>query len=95
MSSEEVERQCPILAGWSQLEVVVARVASHGKMVESAGKLTRQTCVDNADILIPLINELGGLTAIRSAKLFGICHFSKKKNISLILSLILITSHNS
>lgn len=68
MSSEDLDAQCPIVAAWSRLEVVVAKVASHGKMVDSVGKLTRQTCVDNADILIPLINEFGGLTAIRCVK---------------------------
>lgn len=47
--------------------------ASKGKLTVSRGKLTRLTCVDNRDLLIPLIKEFGTL------KEFS-CLFSKMKS---------------
>lgn len=54
----------PVLAAWTQLDDVIARVAKRGVILETfRGRMTRQTCVDNAEILLPVIQELGNLLA--------------------------------
>ena len=56
--------KCPVLDYWSNLDAIVARVATHGIMVDVVkGKVTRQTCVDHGDIVKPVIEKMGGLTA--------------------------------
>ena len=63
------EGSCPVLKAWSDIDSVVARAAAHSKLTVTAGKLTRQTCIDNADVLVRLINATGGLPA------FGLYQF--------------------
>ena len=63
------EGNCPVLKAWSDMDSVVARAAAHSKLTVTAGKLTRQTCIGNADVLVPLINATGGLPA------FGLYQF--------------------
>ena len=53
--------ECPVLKAWQDVEVLVER-AARCKLALVSGKLGRQHCVDNADLLIPLINEYGTLT---------------------------------
>lgn len=54
----------PVLAAWTKLDDVIARVAKRGVILETfRGRMTRQTCVDNAEILLPVIQELGNLLA--------------------------------
>lgn len=59
---DEPSGSCPVLTAWTKLDAVVQRVAGKGVMLDASGKLTRQSCVDNADILKPVIENLGGLT---------------------------------
>ena len=56
---------CPVLAAWANMPELIASVAKSGRMVDCTAQLTRQTCVDNADILEPLINVVGSLAASR------------------------------
>ena len=57
------EGNCPVLKAWSEIDAVVARAAAHGKITVTSGKLTRQSCIDNADVLLPLVNATGSLPA--------------------------------
>ena len=57
------EGKCPVLRAWSDMPSVVARAAAHGKISVTSGKLTRQTCIDNSDVLVPLVNAIGSLPA--------------------------------
>lgn len=55
---------CPVLQAWIQLEALV-EIAARGTVVQVSGKkLTRQTCVDNRETLIPLILAVGTLVEI-------------------------------
>ena len=57
---------------WAKVENLVM-AASKGKLTVSRGKLTRLTCVDNRDLLIPWIKEFGTLKELS-------CLFSKMKS---------------
>ena len=64
MASPEAHKPCPVLAEWSQLDAVLTRVATSGLMVAISGRVTRQTCIDNGELLVPVKNELGQLPAL-------------------------------
>ena len=49
---------CPVMAEWVKVEHLIT-LASKGKLTSARGKLTRMTCVDNRELLIPLIKEFG------------------------------------
>lgn len=51
---------CPVVSAWAAVEILMQR-AANGKLAEARGKLTRQTCIDNRDLLVPLIQEFGAL----------------------------------
>ena len=55
--------ECPVLTAWGKSEFVLQRLLKKELLVISSGKLTRKTCTDNRELLIPLINLVGGLTA--------------------------------
>lgn len=61
---------CPVVREWAGMEALMGR-ASTGRLAVAVGKLTRQTCVDNADLLIPLIKEFGILPEISQLCLRG------------------------
>ena len=51
---------CPVVREWVKVEHLIT-AASKGKLTVARGKLTRLTCVDNRELLIPLIKEFGTL----------------------------------
>lgn len=56
---------CPVLTAWSSMDAVMQRMATAGLILYcSTGRLTRQTCIDNGDVLAPLINVYGYSSAI-------------------------------
>lgn len=71
MSAEPGASVCPVLREWVAKEEIL-RSATKGKLTVSKGKLSRQTCVDNADLLIPLINEYG--TLLKFIQLKSYCY---------------------
>ena len=58
-STASSEASCPVLAAWSQSEVVIRRLAEKDLLIISGGKLSRQTVTANRDLLEPLINLVG------------------------------------
>ncbi|CAK9107354.1 unnamed protein product [Durusdinium trenchii] len=60
MSVSEQEGGCPVVKAWLQMPELVSRGAT-GKIphINRDGDLTRQTVIDNVDILEPLIREFG------------------------------------
>lgn len=63
MSVSEQEGGCPVVKAWLQMPELVSRGAT-GKIphINRDGDLTRQTVIDNVDILEPLIREFGTST---------------------------------
>ena len=57
--SEAAGPECPVMTAWTDLPDVVSRAGKGRIAAVSSRKLTRQTCVDNAELLIPLILEVG------------------------------------
>ena len=57
--------ECPVLSAWSKSQFVLQRLLKKDLLVVSSGKLTRRTCVDNRELLVPLINLVGCLTTLR------------------------------
>ena len=55
---------CPVLTSWSSMDVVMQRMATSGLILHCGKKLTRQTCIDNGDVLAPLINTYGYSSAL-------------------------------
>ena len=56
---------CPVMTAWSTMDAVMQRMATAGLILYCPGKkLTRQTCIDNGDVLGPLINAYGYSSAI-------------------------------
>ena len=62
--SSSISIECPVLSAWSQSQFVLQRLLKKDLLVISSGKLTRKTCVDNRELLVPLINLVGCLTAV-------------------------------
>ena len=71
MSAELGASVCPVLREWVAKEEILLS-ASRGKLTVAKGKLSRQTCVDNADLLIPLIKEYG--TLLKFIQLVACCY---------------------
>lgn len=94
--NRNVEITCPVLREWVQLEAAVARAAGSNKVAICPGsKLTRQTCIDNSELLIPLINEVGNSSAFlklhRALSTLGslsTMHTSKDSGLGLTSSMI-------
>ena len=61
------QKPCPVLTAWAQLDAVLQRVATCGLLTYTSGRLTRQTCIDNGDLLIPVIDQFGPLPAFQNA----------------------------
>ena len=50
--------ECPVLRAWSESEIIVGRLLKKNLIIH--GKtLNRDACVENADLLVPLINLVG------------------------------------
>lgn len=88
MADDSKQPRCPVLDAWADMEVLLQRVATSGLLTCVVGNITRQTCVDNGDILVPVINVLGQLPALSSSEIpvYDMQHISVA-----ILSLILVS----
>ena len=60
------QKPCPVLTAWAQLDAVLQRVATCGLLTFTSGRLTRQTCIDNGELLMPVINQFGPLPAFQN-----------------------------
>ena len=63
---EMPKKPCPVLTAWAQLDDVLQRVATCGLMTYTSGRLTRQTCVGNGELLLPVISKYGPLPAFKN-----------------------------
>ena len=59
-----VASECPVLSAWGKSQFVLQRLLKKDLLVLSSGKLTRRTCVDNRELLVPFINLVGYLTTL-------------------------------
>lgn len=63
-SSASLEIECPVLKEWLEIEEVVARAATTGKVALCRYvDLGRSTVDDNYEILAPLLKEFGSSPA--------------------------------
>ena len=60
-----VASECPVLSALGKSQFVLQRLLKKDLLVLSSGKLTRRTCVDNRELLVPFINLVGYLTTLR------------------------------
>ena len=52
---------CPVIEAWSQSEIVLQRLLKKNVLILAGSSLNRDTCVENRELLVPLINLVGFL----------------------------------
>ena len=53
--------ECPVIEAWSQSQLVLQRLLKKNVLIMSGSSLNRDTCVENRELLVPLINLVGFL----------------------------------
>ena len=66
---------CPVIEAWTSMKELMTRAAS-GRIVARGEEINRQTVIDNAEILAPVIESFGALSELGLHACFSHAPFS-------------------